>query len=67
MITAPKLPGTGHRSRNKFCQTCGAPVPRNRTDKRFCTWRHDPELLTPKEWTFLQAELEDAKAVNDAS
>lgn len=43
----------GHRQtknlKNTTCETCGSPVPPNRLDRRFCTWKHDPELLTGKE------------------
>lgn len=67
MNFGPKLPGQGHRSRNKLCITCGAPVPRNRTDKRFCCWRHDPDLLDPAERDELAARYPAPALINDAS
>ncbi len=31
------------------CQTCGGPVPETRTDRRYCDWRHDMDLLDARE------------------
>lgn len=41
--------------KNRRCNTCGAPVPETRLDKRYCSWKHDPDLLDPGEL----AELSD--------
>lgn len=54
-------------ARNQKCYTCGAPIPSKRMDKRYCNWRHDPELLDARELADLEAQYPAPEIVTDAS
>lgn len=49
------------------CETCGGPVPDNRSDRRYCGWRHDPDLLDARERAALIALNPCPEALNSAS
>lgn len=49
------------------CRTCGETVPETRTDRRYCSWQHDPELLDNDELAALIAAYPVRARVKRAS